>query len=83
MVESESLSIASLELAKSQQGAGCPDITGLLGVFGLPVGVGVQWGLDGKCSGEEAGVPFGVLTGDGHCVSFGTRSSVDGYLGDQ
>ena len=70
MVESESLSIESLELTESQQGVGHLGITGLLRVFGLFVGVGVQCGLDGECPGEETGVPFGVLIGDGCSVSF-------------
>ena len=77
MVESESLSLESLELTESWQGVGHLGITGLLGVFGLSVGV------DGKCPGEGTGVPFGVLTGDGHSVSFGTRSGIDGCSGDQ
>ena len=47
------------------------------------MGVGVQGGLDGECPGKETGVPFGVLTGDGCGVSFGTRSGIDGYSGNQ
>ena len=47
------------------------------------MGVGVQRGLDGKCSGDGTGVLLGVLTGDGHGVSFGTRSGIDGHSGDQ
>ena len=46
------------------------------------MGVGVQSGLDGKCSGEGIGVPLGVLTGDSHGVSLGTRSGINGHLGD-
>ena len=38
------------------------------------MGVWVQRGLDGECFGEGIGVPLGVLTGDGHSVSFGTKS---------
>ena len=47
------------------------------------MGVGIQRGLDGKCSGDGTGVSFGVLTGDGCGVSCGTRSSADGVSGDQ
>ena len=47
------------------------------------MGVGVQRGLDAKCSGDGPGVPFGVLTGDGRSVSFGTRSGANGCSGDQ
>ena len=47
------------------------------------MGVGIRYGLDSECPGEGTGVPFRVLTGDGHCVSFGPRSRVDGCSGDQ
>ena len=83
MVELESLSIESQELTESRRGVGHLGITGLLGVFGLSVGVGVWCGLDGECPGEDAGVPSGVSTDDGHGVSSGTRSGIDGYSGDQ
>ena len=83
MVEPESLSIESQELTESRRGVEHLVITGLLGVFRLSVGVEVWCGLDGECPGEEIGVPFGVLTGDGHGVSSGTRFDVDGCLGEQ
>ena len=83
MVESESLSTDSLELIYSRQGVGHLCVNGLLEVSGLSVGVGVRRGLDGKCSGEGTGVPLGVLTGNGHGVSLGTKSGVDGCSGDQ
>ena len=47
------------------------------------MGVGVGYGLDGECPGEETGVSSGVLIGDGCGVSFGTKSNVDGCSGDQ
>ena len=46
------------------------------------MGVGVQRGLDGKCSGEGTGVPLGVLTSDGCSVSLGTKLGVDGCSDD-
>ena len=82
MIESESLSTESLKLIISQQGIGHLGVNGLLEVSGLSMGVGVWWGLNDECYGERTGVPLGVLTSDGHSVSFGTNSSVDGYSGD-
>ena len=83
MMDSVSLSIDSSELTDSQCGIGCLGVNGLLGVSGLFVGVGVRNGLVGKCFGEGMGHPSGVPTGDGHGVSLGTKSGVDGCSGDQ
>ena len=47
------------------------------------MGVGFQMGLDSECPGEGTGVPLGILTDDGHSVSFGTRSGIDQHSGDQ
>ena len=60
MVESESLSTESQELIDFQWRIGCLGVNGLLGVSGL----------SGKCFGEGTGVPLGVLTGNGHGVSY-------------
>ena len=80
---SDSLSDDSLELVDAQRGIGCLGIHGLLRVSGHFVGVGVRKGLIGECLGEGMGEPSGVTTGDGCGVSIGTRSGVDGHLGDQ
>ena len=83
MMESDSLSADSLELTDSRCEIGHLGVNGLLGVSGLFVEVGVQKGLVGECFGEGMGDPSGVLAGDGHSVSLGIRSGVDGHLGDQ
>ena len=83
MMGSDSLSDDSSELVDAQHGIGCLGVNGLLGVSGLFLGVGVQKGLVGECLGEGMGDSSGVTTGDGPGVSLGTRSGVDGCLGDQ
>ena len=82
-MKSDSLSVEFLELIDSRCRIGRLGVNGLLGVFGLFVGVGVQKGLVGECSGEGMGHPSGVLTGNGHCVSLGARFGVDGCLRDK
>ena len=83
MVKSESLSTESPELVDAQCGIRPLGINGLLEVSGLFVGVGVQKGLVGECLGEGMGDSSGVMIGDGHSVSLGARSGIDGHLGDQ
>ena len=80
---SDSLSDDSPELVDARHGIRHLGVNRLLGVSGLFVGVGIQKGLVGECLGEGMGDSSGVMTGDGRGVSLGTRSGVDGCLGDQ
>ena len=77
------LSTESSELTDSQCGIGSLGVNGLPRVSGLFVGVGVRNGLVGTYFGEGMGDPSGVFTGEGHGVSLGTGSGVNGCLGDQ
>ena len=82
MMGSDSLSDNSPELVDARCGIRHLGVNGLLGVSGLFVRIGVQKGLVGECLGEGMRDSSEVLTGNGCGVSLGTRSGVDGHLGD-
>ena len=83
MMGSDSLSDDSPELVDVRHRIGRQGVHGLLCISGLFVGVGVGKGLVDECLGEGIGDPSGVMTDDSRGVSLGTRSGVDGCLGDQ